>query len=92
MSSIESARKVLVTGGAGFIGSHLCESLVKLGVHVKCFDNLSTGRRDHISRLLDEPNFKFIEGDLQSLSEVEEAVASVDVVFHLAARVGVKLV
>jgi len=79
-----------VTGGAGFIGSHLCESLVKLGAEVVCFDNLSSGKRDYISSLLDRPNFQFIKGDSQSPSDVREALAGVDVVFHLAAKVGVK--
>ncbi len=56
--------RVLVTGGAGFVGSHLCEYLVKRGDHVICVDNLFTGSKDNIAHLLKEPNFELIRHDV----------------------------
>jgi UDP-glucose 4-epimerase len=82
--------RALVTGGAGFLGSHLCNRLVDLGAEVLCFDNLSTGKIEYISKLLERPNFKFVKGDLLNLSEVKKIVKDVDVIYHLAAKVGVK--
>jgi UDP-glucose 4-epimerase len=83
-------QRALVTGGAGFIGSHLCERLTKLGLSVLCIDNLSSGRLDHVSHLLDEPNFSFKKADVSHLDDMRGLLRDVDVVFHLAARVGVK--
>lgn len=57
-----SSLKILVTGGAGFVGSHLCEELVARGHEVWCFDNLSTGERDNVAGLEAHPRFHFIEG------------------------------
>jgi len=82
--------RILVTGGAGFIGSHLCQRLVALGLDVICLDDLSTGRIDYISDLLKKPNFKFVKGNLLQNKTVKKALADVDVVYHLAAKVGVK--
>lgn len=78
-------RKILVTGGAGFIGSNLCEELVKKGNYVVCLDNFSTGRIENIQGLLDNNRFKLIEGDIRNLDTCLEAVNGVDVVFHEAA-------
>ena len=58
-------KKVLVTGGAGFLGSHLCDSLILSGYNVTALDNLSTGNLDNISHLLSNPKFKFINRDVQ---------------------------
>lgn len=77
-------RKILVTG-AGFIGSNLCEELVKKGNYVVCLDNFSTGRIENIQGLLDNNRFKLIEGDIRNLDTCLEAVNGVDVVFHEAA-------
>ena len=78
-------RKILVTGGAGFIGSNLCEELVKKGNYVVCLDNFSTGHIENIQGLLDNNRFKLIEGDIRNLDTCLKAVNGVDVVFHEAA-------
>lgn len=78
-------RKILVTGGAGFIGSNLCEELVKKGNYVVCLDNFSTGRIENIQGLLDNNRFKLMEGDIRNLDTCLKAVNGVDVVFHEAA-------
>lgn len=78
-------RKILVTGGTGFIGSNLCEELVKKGNYVVCLDNFSTGRIENIQGLLDNNRFKLIEGDIRNLDTCLKAVNGVDVVFHEAA-------
>lgn len=78
-------RKILVTGGAGFIGSNLCEELVKKENYVVCLDNFSTGRIENIQGLLDNNRFKLIEGDIRNLDTCLKAVNGVDVVFHEAA-------
>jgi UDP-glucose 4-epimerase len=84
-----SGRTCLVTGGAGFIGSHIAEALVQQGATVRVLDNLSTGKRDNLAGLLDA--IEFIEGDLNDASLVESAVAGVDYVFHQAALPSVPL-
>ena len=78
-------RKILVTGGAGFIGFNLCEELVKKGNYVVCLDNFSTGHIENIQGLLDNNRFKLIEGDIRNLDTCLKAVNGVDVVFHEAA-------
>ena len=78
-------RKILVTGGAGFIGSNLCEELVKKGNYVVCLDNFSTGRIENIQGLLDNNRFKLIEGDIRNLDTCLKAVNGIDVVCHEAA-------
>src|SRR4051812_22182987 len=75
--------KYLVTGGAGFIGSHIAETLIKRGDSVRVFDNLSTGKKDNLVGVLD--GLEFISGDLKNPAEVAQAVDGVDIVFHQAA-------
>ncbi|TMV07043.1 NAD-dependent epimerase/dehydratase family protein [Ruegeria sediminis] len=83
---------ILVTGGAGFIGSHLSERLVADGHTVTVVDDLSTGRMSNLSALTDRPGFTFVEGSVLDRQLVANLVKSADVVFHLAAAVGVKLI
>ena len=78
--------KVLITGGAGFIGSQLASRLVNEDNTVTVYDNLSSGRLDFIDRLLSSPKFKFIQGDLLDLNTLTSAMAGQDMVFHLAAN------
>lgn len=75
----------LVTGGAGFIGSNLCETILNMGYNVRCLDNLSTGKKDNIEHLLDNPNFEFIEGDIRDFDTCLTATKDVDFVLHQAA-------
>jgi UDP-glucose 4-epimerase len=84
--------RVLVTGGAGFIGSHLCEALIERGNDVLALDDLSTGHLDNLSRLRTHPRFHFVEGDVRSGKTVKRFVDESECVFHLAAAVGVKYV
>jgi UDP-glucose 4-epimerase len=83
-------RKVLVTGGAGFIGSHLCEALLQRGDEVFVLDDLSTGRLDNIAHLQDNKAFHFTVGSILDFPRLEGLVRKVDVIFHLAAVVGVQ--
>jgi UDP-glucose 4-epimerase len=82
----------LITGGAGFIGSHLAEHLLAQGEEVIVWDNLSTGRMQNLRRCLGRPGFQYVIGDFTEDPEFERVVASVDVVYHLAAAVGVQLI
>lgn len=77
--------KVLVTGGAGFIGSNLCEEFLNIGDEVICLDNFSTGFRHNIEPFLSNPNFRLIEGDIRNLETCRESVKDVDYVLHHAA-------
>ncbi len=77
--------KYLVTGGAGFIGSHIVEELLKRGESVRVLDNLSTGKRQNVLRFNGNENFEFIEGDLRSYHIVQEAVKGIDYVLHQGA-------
>lgn len=77
--------RVLVTGGAGFIGSNLVESLLNAGNNVVCLDNFATGKRENIKSFLDNKNFTLIEGDIRNYSDCEKAVKDVEYVFHQAA-------
>jgi len=77
--------KVLVTGGAGFIGSNLVESLLGNGNKVTCLDNFSTGKRENIEGFLSNPDFNLIEGDIRNYSDCEKSVQGIDFVFHQAA-------
>ena len=81
--------KYLITGGAGFIGSHLSDALIARGDQVVVLDNLSTGNRSNIEQLLSHPNFTLIEGSILDAHLVNQVVESVDHVLHLAAAVGV---
>ena len=76
---------VLVTGGAGFIGSNLCEVLLKEGYRVVCLDNFSTGKKLNIKPLLSNKNFELIEGDIRNLDDCLTATKNVDFVLHHAA-------
>ena len=76
---------ILVTGGAGFIGSNSCEALLEKNNKVICLDNFSTGRKENIQHLLSNPNFTLITGDIRKLDDCKEAVKGVDCVLHLAA-------
>lgn len=80
-----SNKNILVTGGAGFIGSNLCEILLEIGVNVISLDNLSTGHLHNIEEFLNHPNFKFIEGDIRDLDTCMEACKDVDYILHQAA-------
>jgi len=82
----------LITGGAGFIGSHLAEYLLAKGEHVIVWDNLSTGRMSNLRRCLGHTAFRYVIGDFTEDQTFESAVNSVDVVYHLAAAVGVQLI
>lgn len=75
----------LVTGGAGFIGSNLCEALLDMGYTVRCLDNLSTGKMENMKGFMDNPNFDFIEGDIRDLDTCMRACNKVDYVLNQAA-------
>ncbi len=77
--------KILVTGGAGFIGSNLCEALLKADHQVVCLDNFSTGHRKNLVSFTDNPNFNLIEGDICNIETCHAAVQGVEYVFHEAA-------
>ena len=81
--------RALVTGGAGFIGSHLVERLIARGDHVTVLDDLSTGQRANLGEVAVHPGFEFVEGSVLDTAAVEGLVERSDVVFHLAAAVGV---
>ena len=78
-------KKILVTGGAGFIGSNLCEELLYLGNKVICLDNFATGKKENITKFLKNPNFTFIEGDIRKLEDCFNATKGVEYVLHQAA-------
>ena len=84
--------RVLITGGAGFIGSHLAEHLMESGYEVTALDDLSTGSRANIDHLVACPGFRFVCGSVLDRELVQGLVGQSDVVFHLAAAVGVKLI
>ena len=77
--------KILITGGAGFIGSNLCEYFINKGDEVRCLDNLSTGHIENIEILMKNPKFQFIKGDIRDIDVCKEAVSGVDYVLHEAA-------
>ena len=84
--SIELKNKtILVTGGAGFIGSNLCEELLHLGNKVVCLENFATGKRENIKEFFNDPNFTLIEGDIRKLEDCLKATKGVDYVLHQAA-------
>jgi UDP-N-acetylglucosamine 4-epimerase len=85
MHRILSDSKVLVTGGAGFIGSNLIESLLNAGNYVVCLDNFSTGKRENLRTFLNNPRFRLIEGDIRNYDDCEQSVNGIDFVFHQAA-------
>mgnify|MGYP000893319348 CR=1 FL=1 len=75
----------LVTGGAGFIGSNLCEAILKLGYKVICLDDLSTGKRSNVDMFMDNINYTFVRGDIRDLDTCINASKGVDYVLHQAA-------
>jgi len=84
--------RVLVTGGAGFIGSHLVDALLAQGHEVLAVDDLSTGTLENLKQAAPNPGFRFVEGSVMDAPLVTKLVAGVDLVYHLAAAVGVKFV
>lgn len=85
-------QRILITGGAGFIGSHLCESLLSTGNHVTAIDDLTTGRIDNILPLTQHPNFSFVRESILNKQVLDQLCSRSDLVIHLAAAVGVKLI
>lgn len=83
---------VLITGGAGFIGSHLAEALLAKDYHVTVIDDLSTGRFENIAPLTDHPNFRFAIDTITNEVVMDRLVSECDMIFHLAAAVGVMLI
>ena len=83
---------VLITGGAGFIGSHLAQRLLRQGDRVTVFDDLSTGRLENIATLRANADFQFVRGSVEDKSTVNLLMSQCDVVFHLASAVGVQLI
>ena len=85
-------KKILITGGAGFIGSHLAEKLLKAGEEVFVLDDLSTGRFENIAHLKGNKNFHFVKGTILDAKAIEKLVGKVNQIYHLAAAVGVKTI
>ncbi len=77
--------KFLVTGGAGFIGSNLCEAILNLGYRVRCLDDLSTGKQANVDMFADNPNYEFMQGDIKDLDTCMKACEDVDYVLNQAA-------
>ena len=84
--------KILVTGGAGFIGSHLCEYLLHNGHTVVAIDDLSTGRLENIQHLRPLPSFQFVRETIMNNQVLDRLTSEADIIIHLAAAVGVKLI
>lgn len=78
-------KRILVTGGAGFIGSNLTDALLSAGYEVRVLDNFSTGKRENLAHLSGNKNFSLIEGDIRSMDDCRRAVQDIDAVFHEAA-------
>lgn len=83
--SMKTYRRALVTGGAGFIGSHLCDALADAGLEVVCVDDLSAGSTSNVEHLTARPGFRFVQADVADAPAIEGAMKGVDVVFHNAA-------
>ena len=84
--------KCLVTGGAGFIGSHLAQALLARGAEVVILDNLSTGRTENVAHLLGLPGASFVHGSILDQDVVDRCAGGCGHIYHLAAAVGVKLI
>src|SRR5438045_2904552 len=84
--------KILITGGAGFIGSHLADACIARGDEVFVIDDFSTGTRENVAQLDGHPRFHCTAGSVRDVDLVEELVDSCDMIYHLAAAVGVKLI
>ena len=78
-------KSVLVTGGAGFIGSNICEVLIQQNNKVRCLDNFITGKNENISHLQDHPNFELIEGDIRDEECCNASTKNIDIILHQAA-------
>ena len=85
MISTESNTKILITGGAGFIGSNLCDYFISKNYKVTCLDNFATGHRKNIQLLMQNENFTLIEGDIRNIEDCKNAVHGIDYVLHQAA-------
>lgn len=77
-------RRAVVTGGAGFLGSHLCVELLRRGTEVVCVDNLLSGRQENLAELIDQPGFSFVENDISDVTKSLSFPGTVDLVAHLA--------
>ena len=86
MSDRIAGKKCFITGGAGFIGSHLAETLLKRGCTVTVYDNLATGKKNWLKKCMTDPKFKFIEADLLQLDNLESSIEDQDVVWHFGAN------
>src|SRR5689334_12427734 len=86
------AKRVLVTGGAGFIGSHLCDGLLACGARVTVIDDLSTGRWENISHLEHARGFRWLIDSVENAELLDAEIPQHDLVYHLASAVGVKLI
>src|SRR5688500_7869784 len=82
----------LITGGAGFIGSHLCEALIERGEQVTAIDDLSTGSAKNLAKIRSHPQFRLVVDTVANVPVLSELVDTSDLVVHLAAAVGVKLI
>ena len=89
---VKNKKAILITGGAGFIGSHLAEKLLHQGEEVFVIDDLSTGSFKNIEHLINDKNFHFIKGTVLNSKNVEKLVKKVEQIYHLAAAVGVKTI
>lgn len=85
MNNLIKNKSVLVTGGAGFIGSNLCENLLQHNNLVVCLDNFSTGYRENVNHLLEHKKFRLIEGDIRNIDDCQDACKGIDIVLHQAA-------
>lgn len=92
MQAAQRPASVLITGGAGFIGSHLSEALLKRGHMLTVLDDLSTGSLANIDHLIGNPRFHFVNGSITDEAGLEDLVVECDLIFHLAAAVGVSLI
>lgn len=88
----KNKQRILITGGAGFIGSHLAESLLRKNHVVTSIDNLSTGAKRNIQHLISNPNFSFVRADINDELVLDRLSSESDIIIHLAAAVGVKLI
>ena len=90
MDSFDDER-ILVTGGAGFIGSHLVDKFMEEGAHVRVFDDMSDGSESNLQHWMENPKFTFVKGDVRNQSSVEDALKDINIVFHQAAKVSIPL-